>query len=83
MRIQCQSNEMSAALSIVTRALSARAVSPIYEGVLLTTCAEGLRLTCTDLAIGIETYVDAQVQQAASCCQEGFLRKSCANCRKE
>ena len=53
MRIQCQSNEMSAALSIVTRALSARAVSPIYEGVLLTTCAEGLRLTCTDLAIGI------------------------------
>ena len=73
MRIQCQSNEMSAALSIVTRALSARAVSPIYEGVLLTTCAEGLRLTCTDLAIGIETYVDAQVQQEGGIVLPGRL----------
>ena len=32
MRFQCSSSEMSAALSVVTRALSPRATSAIYEG---------------------------------------------------
>ena len=62
MRFQCSSSEMSAALSVVTRALSPRATSAIYEGVLLATCPEGLRLTCTDLALSIETHIDAQIQ---------------------
>ena len=73
MRFQCSSSEMSAALGVVTRALSPRASSPIYEGVLLVTCPEGVRLTCTDLALGIETHIDVQVQDEGSVVLPGKL----------
>lgn len=73
MRFQCSGSEMSAALGIVTRALSARATSQIYEGVLLVTSPEGVRLTCTDLALGIETHIDAQVQEEGGVVLPGKL----------
>ena len=53
MRFTCDTNDLNASLSIVSRALAARSPKPILEGILLEACEEGLRLICTDLAIGI------------------------------
>ncbi len=59
MRFSCDVSELNASLSIVSRALAVRSPKPILEGILLESCEEGLRLTCTDLALGIETVIPA------------------------
>jgi len=64
---------MGAALNTVTRAIAARSTIQIMEGVLITSCPEGLRLTCTDLALGIETYIDARADEEGSVVLPGKL----------
>ena len=59
MRFSCDVSDLNASLSIVSRALAVRSPKPILEGILLESCEEGLRLTCTDLALGIETTIPA------------------------
>ena len=59
MRFSCDVSDLNASLSIVSRALAVRSPKPILEGILLESCDEGLRLTCTDLALGIETVIPA------------------------
>ena len=59
MRFSCDTNDLNTSLSIVSRALAVRSPKPILEGILLESCEQGLRLTCTDLALGIETHIPA------------------------
>lgn len=59
MRFSCDTNDLNASLSIVSRALAIRSPKPILEGILLESCDAGLRLICTDLALGIETVIPA------------------------
>ena len=59
MRFSCDTNDLSTSLNIVSRALAIRSPKPILEGILFESCDEGLRLTCTDLALGIETIIPA------------------------
>ena len=59
MRFSCDTNDLNASLNIVSRALAIRSPKPILEGILFESCDEGLRLTCTDLALGIETIIPA------------------------
>ena len=59
MRFTCDNNDLNASLSIVSRALAVRSPKPILEGILFESCDEGLRLTCTDLAMGIRTVIPA------------------------
>lgn len=59
MRFSCDTNDLNASLSIVSRALAVRSPKPILEGILFESCNEGLRLICTDLALGIETVIPA------------------------
>lgn len=59
MRFSCDTNDLNTSLSIVSRALAVRSPKPILEGILLESCEQGLRLTCTDLALGIETTIPA------------------------
>lgn len=59
MRFSCDTNDLNTSLSIVSRALAVRSPKPILEGILLESCEQGLRLTCTDLALGIETAIPA------------------------
>lgn len=61
MQLHCTVSDMGSALSIVTRAIASRSTSQILEGVLLSARDNTLRLTCTDLALGIETHIAAQV----------------------
>ena len=59
MRFTCDTNDLNASLSVVSRALAVRSPKPILEGILFESCDEGLRLTCTDLAMGIRTVIPA------------------------
>ncbi|MBR5225768.1 MAG: DNA polymerase III subunit beta, partial [Clostridia bacterium] len=59
MRFSCDVNDLNTSLSIVSRALAVRSPKPILEGILFESCEQGLRLTCTDLALGIETIIPA------------------------
>ena len=59
MRFSCDTNDLNSSLSVVSRALAVRSPKPILEGILFESCEEGLRLTCTDLALGIETVIPA------------------------
>lgn len=59
MRFSCDTNELNQSLSVVSRALAARSPKPILEGILFESCDEGLRITCTDLALGIRTTIPA------------------------
>ncbi len=63
MRFSCDTNDLNASLSIVSRALAVRSPKPILEGILMESCEEGLRLTCTDLALGIETTIPATFEE--------------------
>ncbi|MCL1965480.1 MAG: DNA polymerase III subunit beta [Firmicutes bacterium] len=73
MRFTCLVADLVSALNIVTRAIAARSTTQIMEGVLLVSCEEGIRLTCTDLALGIETHVAAHVTEEGSVVMPGKL----------
>ena len=73
MRFHCEVPDLMGGLSIVNRALAARSSLQILEGVLLETCPQGLRLTCTDLALGIETVVPAQIAEEGRAVLPGRL----------
>ena len=63
MRFSCDNTELNASLSVVSRALATRSPKPILEGILFESCDEGLRLTCTDLALGIQTVIPATIEE--------------------
>ena len=62
MRFTCASADLMNGLSIATRALSARSPLPIFEGVLLESCDQGLKLTCSDSSLSIVTRVSATIE---------------------
>lgn len=64
MKLFMNVTELSAGVSIVSRALSSRTTLPILEGILLIADEKGLLLRCTDLAMQIETYLPATVEEA-------------------
>lgn len=73
MRFSSGVAEMVNGLNTVTRAIATRATLPVLEGVLLTTCPEGVRMTCTDIALGVETCVDAIIEEEGGVVLPGKL----------
>jgi DNA polymerase-3 subunit beta len=66
MRFTCQKDELARALSSVQRAISARGPMPILANVLLASEGQGLRLSGTDLNLGIETHMQAVIATGGS-----------------
>lgn len=66
MKLTCQPSTFSAALQIVSRAISTRTTLPILNNILLETTSEGLALTATNLEIGIRKVVAAEVAEEGS-----------------
>ncbi|MED9821565.1 MAG: DNA polymerase III subunit beta [Christensenellales bacterium] len=73
MRFSCDTNDLNTSLSIVSRALAVRSPKPILEGILLESCEEGLRLVCTDLALGIQTVIPASFSEEGRAVLPGKL----------
>lgn len=61
MKLICQGNELSDALSKVVKALPIKRNNPILDGVKLTALGDTLTIFATDLELAIEKKINAQV----------------------
>ena len=62
-KITCKQQDLSRGLSIVGHAVSTRSTLPILANILLTTDHNRLKLSATNLEIGINCWIDAEIQQ--------------------
>jgi DNA polymerase-3 subunit beta len=62
MRINCAQDHLSRGLAIVSRAVGGRTTLPVLNNVLLASDGERLKLSATNLEIGITTWVAARVE---------------------
>ncbi|GCE26103.1 DNA polymerase III subunit beta [Dictyobacter alpinus] len=63
MKITCKQQDLSRGLSIVSHAVSSRSTLPILANILLTTDQGRLKLSATNLEIGINCLIDAQIAE--------------------
>ena len=63
MKITCKQQDLSRGLSAVSHAVSSRSTLPILSNILLTTDHGRLKLSATNLEIGINCWVDAQIEE--------------------
>lgn len=63
MKITCKQQDLSRGLSIVGHAVSTRSTLPILANILMTTDQNRLKLSATNLEIGINCWIEADVQQ--------------------
>ncbi|MGB8344890.1 MAG: DNA polymerase III subunit beta [Ktedonobacteraceae bacterium] len=66
MKITCKQQDLSRGLSIVSHSVSNRTTLPILANILLATDNGRLRLSATNLEIGINCWVAAQVEEEGS-----------------
>lgn len=66
MKITCKQQDLSRGLSTVSHAVSSRSTLPILANILLTTDHGRLKLSATNLEIGINCWIDAEVQKEGS-----------------
>lgn len=61
MKITCKQQDLSRGLSVVNHAVSSRSTLPILANILLTTEHGRLKLSATNLEIGINCWIDAEI----------------------
>ena len=66
MKITCKQQDLSRGLSTVGHAVSSRSTLPILSNILLATDNGRLRLYATNLEIGINCWIDADIQEDGS-----------------
>jgi len=62
-KITCKQQDLSRGLSIVSHAVSSRSTLPILANILLVTDQGRLKLSATNLEIGINCWIDAEVHE--------------------
>jgi DNA polymerase-3 subunit beta len=62
-KITCKQQDLSRGLSAVSHAVSSRSTLPILENILVSTDHSRLKLSATNLEIGINCWVDAQIHE--------------------
>ena len=63
MKLSCLQENLSRALAVVGRAVAVRSTLPITQNVLLSTDGGRLRLSATNLEIGITTWIGAMIEE--------------------
>ncbi|RME79012.1 MAG: DNA polymerase III subunit beta [Chloroflexi bacterium] len=63
MRVSCLQENLAKGLSIVGRAVAGRSTLPVLSNVLLATEGERLKLSATNLEIGINCWIGAKVEE--------------------
>jgi DNA polymerase-3 subunit beta len=66
MKVSCLQENLAKGLSIVGRAVATRSTLPVLSNILLTTDESRLKLSATNLEIGINCWIGAQVEQEGS-----------------
>lgn len=62
LKLSCKQEDFTRALGIVRNAVLERSTVPILSGILVATDGERLRVSATTLEIGIQVWIDAQIQ---------------------
>jgi DNA polymerase-3 subunit beta len=62
-KITCKQQDLSRGLAIVSHAVSNRSTLPILANILLATEHDRLKLAATNLEIGINCWIDAEIQE--------------------
>src|SRR5688572_33151025 len=65
-RLSVMQENLARGLSVVTRAVSSRSTLPVLANVLLKTEDAGLKLTATNLEIGITYWVPGKIDEAGA-----------------
>lgn len=65
MKVICSKENLIEGISIVQKAVSSKTTLPILEGILLE-CNDAFKLTGNDLEIGIECFIEADIQKKGS-----------------
>jgi len=73
LKLSTNREELVSKLSIVSRAVSTRAVTQALSGILLTASENGVELAATDGEMGLRTALDAQVEEPGSVLLPGRL----------
>jgi DNA polymerase III subunit beta len=66
MKISCKQSDISRGLSVVSHAVATRSTLPVLANILMATDNNRLRLSATNLEIGITCWVPAQVAEEGS-----------------
>ncbi len=66
MKLSCLQENLSRGLGIVGRAVATRSTLPITQNVLLSTDQSMLKLSATNLEIGITTWVGGMIEEEGS-----------------
>ena len=66
MKLSCLQENLSKALAVVGRAVAVRSTLPITQNVLLATDGGRLKLSATNLEIGITTWIGAMIEEEGS-----------------
>ena len=66
MKISCLQENLSRGLAVVGRAVASRATLPVTQNVLLTVDQSMLKLSATNLAVAITTWVGAMIEKEGS-----------------
>ena len=73
MKLQTKREDLVAKLSVVSRAVSTRTATQALSGILVSAGADGVRLAATDLELGLETTLAAEVEGNGSVLLPGRL----------
>ncbi len=63
MKVSCLQENLADGLSVVSRAVAARSTLPVLSNILMSTDESRLKLSATDLELGINCWVGAQIEQ--------------------
>ncbi|WP_129599570.1 DNA polymerase III subunit beta [Anaerophilus nitritogenes] len=66
MKVICNQKLLSSSINTVQKAVSSKTTMPILKGLLIETYKDGLKLVGTDLEIGIEKYMPAEILDEGS-----------------
>ncbi|HHX65753.1 MAG TPA: DNA polymerase III subunit beta [Chloroflexi bacterium] len=66
MKVSCLQENLARGLSVVGRAVATRSTLPVLSNILLSTDESRLKLSATNLEIGINCWIGAKVQQEGS-----------------
>ncbi len=73
MKLTTKREELVSKLSVVSRAVSTRAATQALSGVLITATSDGVSLAATDLEVGLQTELTAEVESQGSVLLPGRL----------
>lgn len=73
MRIRCSQSQLLYGINTVSKAVPSKTSMTILECILFTADEEGIKLTANDMELGIETYIEGQVEVAGTVAVEAKI----------